>query len=98
MNTFILVLDVFQYLFVLTVKTQPPDKPTVNGNNIFWSRGVNFPSDIENYEFQVQFKPGHLEWEVSMPFVFNISLDPVSFNDRYMIDPQRIPHRMYFQC
>lgn len=56
------------FVFTLTVKTQPPDRPTVNGTNVFWSRGAKFPKDIEDYEFQVQITSGHKEWEVSMSF------------------------------
>ncbi|KAA0706003.1 Interleukin-9 receptor [Triplophysa tibetana] len=49
------------------IKTQPPDKPIVNGTRMFWSRGVNFPNDIQIYKFQVQFKPGYKEWELIDP-------------------------------
>ncbi|XP_057201865.1 interleukin-2 receptor subunit beta isoform X1 [Triplophysa rosa] len=63
------------------IKTQPPDEPTVNGTKMSWCRGVNFPNDIEEYEFQVQFKPGHLEWELADPQLSHgthIELDPDS--------------------
>ncbi|RXN32826.1 interleukin-2 receptor subunit beta-like protein [Labeo rohita] len=48
-----------------TVKTQPPDKPTVSGDNITWSKGSNFPEDIEVYEFQLQYKAAHTSWETA---------------------------------
>lgn len=49
----------------MTVKTQPPDKPIVSTDNITWSKGRNFPEDITDYEFQLQFKAAHTRWEVS---------------------------------
>ncbi|XP_056609889.1 interleukin-2 receptor subunit beta isoform X2 [Triplophysa dalaica] len=55
------------YIPARHIKTQPPDKPDVNGTKVFWSRGVNFPNDIIEYEFQVQFKPGEWEWERADP-------------------------------
>uniref|UniRef100_A0A8C2CTT0 Interleukin 2 receptor, beta n=1 Tax=Cyprinus carpio TaxID=7962 RepID=A0A8C2CTT0_CYPCA len=45
------------------IKTQPPDKPTVNRDNITWSKGSNFPKDIDSYEFQLQFKATNTSWE-----------------------------------
>lgn len=56
----------------MTVKTQPPDKPTVSGDNITWSKGSNFPEDIEVYEFQLQYKAAHTSWEVS-EYLFDFS-------------------------
>ncbi len=49
----------------MTVKTQPPDMPTVSGDKITWSKGSNFPKSIESYEFQLQFKALQISWEVS---------------------------------
>lgn len=49
----------------MTVKTQPPDEPTVSRDNITWSKGSNFPQDIKEYEFQLQFKAKHTSWDVS---------------------------------
>ncbi|KAL1277743.1 hypothetical protein QQF64_024416 [Cirrhinus molitorella] len=47
------------------IKTQPPDKPTVSGDNITWSKGSNFPRDIEAYEFQLEYKATHTSWETA---------------------------------
>ncbi|XP_051569691.1 interleukin-2 receptor subunit beta-like [Myxocyprinus asiaticus] len=47
------------------IKTHPPDKPTVSGANITWSRGINFPNDIEHYEFELQFKQANTSWEMA---------------------------------
>ncbi len=49
----------------MTVKTQPPDMPTVSGDKITWSKGSDFPEAIKFYEFQLQFKALHISWEVS---------------------------------
>ncbi|TRY54916.1 hypothetical protein DNTS_020688 [Danionella cerebrum] len=45
------------------IKTQPPDKPLVRGNNISWTTGSNFPKYIEDYEFQLQYKATNASWE-----------------------------------
>ncbi|KAK7174389.1 hypothetical protein R3I93_001564 [Phoxinus phoxinus] len=47
------------------IKTQPPDKPTVSWDNITWSKGSNFPQDIKEYEFQLQFKATNTSWEMA---------------------------------
>ncbi|XP_051742350.1 interleukin-2 receptor subunit beta isoform X2 [Ctenopharyngodon idella] len=47
------------------IKTQPPDKPTVSRDNITWSKGRNFPEDITDYEFQLQFKAADTRWEMA---------------------------------
>lgn len=49
------------------IKTQPPDKPVVNGNNVSWSKGSNFPKSIKKHEFQLQFKDAHTSWERAKP-------------------------------
>ncbi|XP_051573695.1 interleukin-2 receptor subunit beta isoform X2 [Myxocyprinus asiaticus] len=49
------------------IKTHPPDKPTVSGDKITWSRGINFPNDIKQYEFELQFKQAHTSWEMAKP-------------------------------
>ncbi|XP_026063617.1 interleukin-2 receptor subunit beta-like isoform X1 [Carassius auratus] len=48
-----------------TVKTQPPEMPTVSGDTITWSKGSNFPEAIKDYEFQLQFKALHVSWETT---------------------------------
>ncbi|XP_016320736.1 interleukin-2 receptor subunit beta-like [Sinocyclocheilus anshuiensis] len=47
------------------IKTQPPDKPTVSGDNITWSKGSNFPKAVDSYEFQLQFKATYTSWETA---------------------------------
>ncbi|XP_056309435.1 interleukin-2 receptor subunit beta [Danio aesculapii] len=49
------------------IKTQPPDKPVVNGSNVSWSKGSNFPKSIKKHEFQLQFKDAHTSWEMAKP-------------------------------
>lgn len=71
------------------IKTQPPDRPTVNGTNIFWSRGVNFPNDIEKYEFQVQVKSGHDELELANQY---------SHGTHIVLDPDRLTIGQEYQA
>ncbi|XP_052397927.1 interleukin-2 receptor subunit beta [Carassius gibelio] len=47
------------------IKTQPPDKPTVSGDNITWSTGNNFPKSLNSYESQLQFKAANTRWETA---------------------------------
>ncbi|KAI2666524.1 Interleukin-2 receptor subunit beta [Labeo rohita] len=52
---------------ITTLDYQPGrhNKPTVSGDNITWSKGSNFPEDIEVYEFQLQYKAAHTSWETA---------------------------------
>ncbi|XP_051987713.1 interleukin-2 receptor subunit beta-like [Xyrauchen texanus] len=47
------------------IKTHPPEKPTVSRDNITWSRGIHFPNDIKQYEFELQFKQANTSWELA---------------------------------
>ncbi|KAG1936522.1 interleukin-9 receptor [Pimephales promelas] len=65
------------------IKTQPPDKPTVSRDNITWSKGSNFPQNIKQYEFQLQFKALNIGWEKAK--LWNISHESyVLLNHRFL--------------
>lgn len=65
------------------IKTQPPDKPTVSGVNITWSLGVNFPDNINEYEFEVQWKSDDVGWEMA-------TTRHVSHGPDIQLDPNRL--------